>query len=117
LAAHVGANWVSRAVSAVAVQQVLQRAVGAVTERHAVRRYTGHAVAGVSILAEAAVRTWCDRATQGGDEGGRQARGRLLVRAAEACEWELDEFRRRYPASDLSDAVSSRSRLVRRLGG
>lgn len=107
----------SRTVTAVVVQQVLKRAVGAVTDRHAVRRYAGHAAAGVSMLAEVAVRTWSDRSTRGIDEAEQRARWRSLVGAVEAYEWELDEFRRGHPASDLTGAVSPAPGLVRRLGG
>lgn len=105
VATDVGARLLSQAVTAVAVRQVLQRVVRAVPERRAARRYAGHAAVGVSMLVEAAVKAWCDRTTRPDDDDG--ARARLLVRAAEAYEWELDGFRRRYPDSDLTRAVSS----------
>ncbi|MEU4805119.1 hypothetical protein [Actinosynnema sp. NPDC023587] len=117
LVAGVGANWLSQAVTAVAVQQVLQRVVDAVPGDRAVRRYAGHAAVGVSMLVEAAVRTWCDRRARPGESHGGPAQGKLLARAAEAYEWHLRDFRLRFPASDLTGAVSPASGLWRRLVG
>ncbi|MFJ6677182.1 hypothetical protein ACIQMJ_39285 [Actinosynnema sp. NPDC091369] len=115
LVAGVGANWLSQAVTAVAVRQVLQRLVDTVPERRAARRCAGHAAVGVAMLVEAAVRTWCDRATRPADDGDSRARGKALTRAADAYEWQLREFRRLHPEADLSAAPSPG--LLRRLIG
>ncbi|CCH29528.1 hypothetical protein BN6_22070 [Saccharothrix espanaensis DSM 44229] len=114
LAAGVGANWLSQAVTAMAVQQVLRRVVDAVPERRAARRYAGHAAVGVSMLVEAAVRTWCDRKAR---PSGDDVDSKQLARAAEAYEWQLRDFHREFPASDLTGAVSPAPGLLRRLVG
>ncbi|MEV0675829.1 hypothetical protein AB0I60_04820 [Actinosynnema sp. NPDC050436] len=116
LAAGVGANWLSQAVTAVAVRQVLQRLVDAVPERGAARRCAGHAAVGVSMLVEAAVRAWCDRVVNSEEDVGARGRGVLLARAAQAYEWQLRDFHRRFPAADLTGAVSPAPRLLRRRG-
>lgn len=115
LVAGVGANWLSQAVTAVAVRQVLQRLVDAVPERRAARRYAGHAAVGVSMLVEAAVRTWCDRTARPAADGVTRAGDKALARAAEAYEWRLREFRRRFPEADLTGEVSAVPGLLRRL--
>ncbi|MFC5060220.1 hypothetical protein [Saccharothrix xinjiangensis] len=117
LVAGVGMNWLSQAVTAVAVQQVLQRVVDAVPERRAARRYVGHAATGASMLVEAAVRTWCERGARPADDQAARAGGKPLTRAAEAYEWQLREFHRRFPDADLTGAVSPPPRLLRRLLG
>lgn len=114
LAAGVGVNWVSQAVTAVAVRQVLQHVVDTVPEHRDARRYAAHAAVGVSILAEAAVRTWCDRAVRRADGERPRADATPLTRAADAYEWQLRDFRDRFPAADLSHVVSPAPRLLRR---
>ena len=117
LVAGVGANWLSQAVTAVAVRQLLQRLVDTVPERRAARRCAGHAAVGVSMLVEAAVRTWCDRTARLADGEVTRADGKALTRAADAYEWQLREFRRRFPESDLTGEPSPGPRLLRRLIG
>lgn len=114
-AAEVGVNWLAQAVTAEAVRRVLHRLVGEVPEGRGARRYAGHAAVGASMLVEAAVRTWSDRALR--PAHGQAARARSLRRAAEACQWELDGFRRTFPASTLHGVVSSLPTPLRRRVG
>ncbi|MBW4717198.1 hypothetical protein [Saccharothrix obliqua] len=108
LVADAGVNWLSQAVTAVAVRRVLQRVVDAVPDSRVARRCAGPAAVGVSMLVEAAVRTWCDRTTRSGGGARPHVEGRLLTRAAEAYEWRLRDFRRRFPDADLTGPVLPR---------